>query len=559
MNTVVFAEGFGATPVGTLPPGWASVPTTNPWNWEVQNGGNCGGLAVSGKGACVEATYPSAINLLEDLVTDAIPTPIVPPGQSVYLKYYYQLGFGSWSALDVYMKTCSTSPCSNSSNWSGPVFLTSHTSTNSPNLINITSHVSGTQEFLLIFRARSATNDTVGVEITGAFLDSLIVFVGDSTDTTDDGGTEPCDTCCTIVSPTGLVIDAPTSWPWWFPPFSTNNYIQLCNMGCVDTTEYTVLGRLYVNGVLRHSAVYTIPLGNCQTISWPVLWLKFGHNTASFVLTPLNESCPSYRFNTSFYIFRRRWPWPYTIAVAGPIDLSGILDDHPCKAFPSLCRLPASDGIRASWVRLPDTLRSLTFGGIAVALGDTLIEEGTRISGTLLLYPSGGDTVAIAFDEPVRVDSSGIRYVVLEILIKRPFTTIGDMLPLTAEVLFDDPVKPLILPILREKDVQILTGSSWMDPREMNVVGDIAIHLILSDPTVIDVEERSKVAHAQSVLYEGGNLKVVGSGELRIYSSDGRLLMLSEVKDGERVNVSHLPRGIYFYTFGDRRGKFIKR
>ncbi|NPB03149.1 MAG: T9SS type A sorting domain-containing protein [Thermotogae bacterium] len=562
LNAVVFAEGFGATPIGALPPEWISAPTTNTWQWEVRNSGYCGGLAISGRGACVEAFYPSATNLSEDLITDTIPTPPLSPSQNAYLKYYYQVGFGNWSVLDVFMKTCSTFPCSDPGNWSGPIFLTNHITNNSPNLINITSHMSGSRKFLLIFRARAVVKDTDGVEITGAFLDSLIVFTMDSSDTVGGGDPPtPCDTCCILVSTTGLVINAPRRWPWWFPPYSLNNRIRLCNMGCEDSTEYTVLGRLYVNGVLRHSGTYTIPPGSCQTISWPVLRLKFGYNTASFVLTPMNNGCSSYRFNTSFYVFKRKWPWSSFTALAGPIDLSEIFSDHPCKDFPSLCRLPASEGIRVRWTELPDTLRSFTLGGLIMGLGDTTLAEGERVSGTVFLYPSTGDTIEVAFDEAIRVDSLGIRYVpileILEKLSKRSYTSVGDMLPLTIEVYFDNPMKPFILPIPSEKDVRILTGSSWIDPREMNVVGDIAVHLILSDPSIIDVEERV-ITPDRRVMYDGKRLQVTGSGELRIYSSDGRLLARSKVKNGEGIPVSHLPKGIYFYTFGEERGKFIK-
>ncbi len=518
---------------------------------------------MSGKGACSEALYPYATSLNEDLYTDTVITPTLVPGQNAFLKYYYNVGFGGWTAMDVFIKTYS------GSSWNTPVFLTSHTSTSSPNTINITGHLSGSSQFLLIFRARANSKDSTGVEVTGAFLDSLIVYTArDSVDTGDGGEPDyPCDTCCRLVSSTGLVIDAPTSWPWWFPPISTNNRIQMCNVGCTDSSDFTFTGNLYVNGSLVHSSTYTIPPGYCQDITWPFLWLRFGHNDASFVVIPSNDSCSAYRYNTSFYIFRRWWPWPWPFAVAGPVDLSDLFNSHPCEKFPSLCSLPATEGVMAVWdtTSVPDTLKSLGFYGVSVLLGDTSLNEGDTLTGRIIIRdPRSGDTLLIGpFRSAVHTDDIGVRVIAIPtILVKAKSlkARLSDMLPMAVEVLFDRPVVPLVTPLRREKPVYILSGFSWTDVAELNAAGDVGVYLLVGDSTITQVSEgRVLLPSRTTVSYTDGYLFVRGTGILKLYSPDGRLLMSREVTGRSRVSVRHLPAGVYFYTVGKVRGRFIKR
>ncbi len=74
------------------------------------------------------------------------------------------------------------------------------------------------------------------------------------------------------------------------------------------------------------------------------------------------------------------------------------------------------------------------------------------------------------------------------------------------------------------------------------------------DPTAIDdLPEQSK-----QLSVEKGNLHVKGSGMLRIYSSQGALLQMAQVKDGARISLENLPRGVYVITLDKQTIKLSK-
>ena len=63
---------------------------------------------------------------------------------------------------------------------------------------------------------------------------------------------------------------------------------------------------------------------------------------------------------------------------------------------------------------------------------------------------------------------------------------------------------------------------------------------------------------AENLQYKNGILKVDGDGMLRIYSANGALVQLANVKKGANVNLSNLKSGLYIVNMGDKTIKLTK-
>lgn len=80
------------------------------------------------------------------------------------------------------------------------------------------------------------------------------------------------------------------------------------------------------------------------------------------------------------------------------------------------------------------------------------------------------------------------------------------------------------------------------------------MYFSVDDPTAIEALPQE----AENLKYKNGKLKVEGDGMLRIYSSNGALVQLANVKKGANINLSNLKSGLYIVNMGDKTIKITK-
>lgn len=80
------------------------------------------------------------------------------------------------------------------------------------------------------------------------------------------------------------------------------------------------------------------------------------------------------------------------------------------------------------------------------------------------------------------------------------------------------------------------------------------MYFSVDDPDAIE----SLPQEAENLQYKDGKLKVEGDGMLRIYSANGALVQLANVKKGANINLSSLKSGLYIVNMGDKTIKLTK-
>jgi len=80
------------------------------------------------------------------------------------------------------------------------------------------------------------------------------------------------------------------------------------------------------------------------------------------------------------------------------------------------------------------------------------------------------------------------------------------------------------------------------------------MYFTVDDPTAIEALPQE----AENLKYENGKLKIKGDGMLRIYSANGALVQLANVKKGANINLSNLKSGLYIVNMGDKTIKLTK-
>lgn len=63
---------------------------------------------------------------------------------------------------------------------------------------------------------------------------------------------------------------------------------------------------------------------------------------------------------------------------------------------------------------------------------------------------------------------------------------------------------------------------------------------------------------AENLTYKNGTLAVKGDGFLRIFSTNGSLISIANVKEGANVSLDNLPAGVYIVNMGDKTIKVRK-
>ena len=80
------------------------------------------------------------------------------------------------------------------------------------------------------------------------------------------------------------------------------------------------------------------------------------------------------------------------------------------------------------------------------------------------------------------------------------------------------------------------------------------MYFSVDDPDAIE----ALPGEAENLQYKDGTLKVEGDGMLRIYSANGALVQMANVKKGANINLGNLKSGMYIVSMGDKTIKLTK-
>jgi len=80
------------------------------------------------------------------------------------------------------------------------------------------------------------------------------------------------------------------------------------------------------------------------------------------------------------------------------------------------------------------------------------------------------------------------------------------------------------------------------------------MYFSVDDPTAIEALPEE----AENMQYKDGKLKVDGDGMLRIYSSNGALVQMANVKKGANISLGNLKSGLYIVNMGNKTIKLTK-
>lgn len=80
------------------------------------------------------------------------------------------------------------------------------------------------------------------------------------------------------------------------------------------------------------------------------------------------------------------------------------------------------------------------------------------------------------------------------------------------------------------------------------------MYFSVDDPTAIEALPQE----TENLQYKDGKLKVNGDGMLRIYSSNGALVQMANVKKGANISLASLQSGLYIVSMGDKTIKVTK-
>jgi len=80
------------------------------------------------------------------------------------------------------------------------------------------------------------------------------------------------------------------------------------------------------------------------------------------------------------------------------------------------------------------------------------------------------------------------------------------------------------------------------------------MYFSVDDPTAIEALPQE----TENLQYKDGMLKVNGDGMLRIYSSNGALVQMANVKKGANISLASLQSGLYIVSMGDKTIKVTK-
>lgn len=104
---------------------------------------------------------------------------------------------------------------------------------------------------------------------------------------------------------------------------------------------------------------------------------------------------------------------------------------------------------------------------------------------------------------------------------------------------------PIVQRISFEDDYLKVTTSEGWEKFPLSLVEKITF---TESPTAIEALPEQ----AENLTYKDGTLAIKGDGLLRIFSTNGALISIANVKEGANVSLDKLPAGVYIVRMGDK-------
>ena len=110
---------------------------------------------------------------------------------------------------------------------------------------------------------------------------------------------------------------------------------------------------------------------------------------------------------------------------------------------------------------------------------------------------------------------------------------------------------PIVQRISFEDDYLKVTTTEGWEKLPLSLVEKITF---TESPTAIEALPEQ----AENLTYKDGTLAIKGDGLLRIFSTNGALVSIANVKEGANVSLDNLPAGVYIVRMGDKTIKVRK-
>ncbi len=104
---------------------------------------------------------------------------------------------------------------------------------------------------------------------------------------------------------------------------------------------------------------------------------------------------------------------------------------------------------------------------------------------------------------------------------------------------------PIVQRISFEDDYLKVTTTEGWEKLPLSLVEKITF---TESPTAIEALPEQ----AENLTYKDGTLAIKGDGLLRIFSTNGALISIANVKEGANVSLDKLPAGVYIVRMGDK-------
>ncbi len=596
MSVVLLQEDFNTTAPGSVPFGWTvGELDNNNSTWMVKdpafNPYPCLGLAYATNVFCTDYFYPVPPSRHDYAYTPWVQNPygdtaVARPPDSicVLFEFDYAVSHGDLIVDLEYQDAFQNTQTVNL------VFL-NHTGMNP-------WHISGSyQGSISLLNINPITNlrlkftyvsgrDTA-YEVAGALVDNVILAV----DTTcrEDTIYPPPDTvgCCDLHVETHRVYDIHVYPPWQAPPQATADVLLwVCNFDPDCDTSSLIFPVLEVNGGWGYEMVsfYPPPFGTCMPLVFNDVELLYGENTFRF----FSDMC----CDTTPYTFReyiKGWIakimiWYNPKTGQWEVDTVWIYDkwphylvDHNVWFWPGQRVDSAGFGVAVDTSDIPEELRDNRIVGVWFrrSVDSSRIDTGMVAIYPDTIYPDTGE----APDIGIPIAKGEFALAAEQEVIGVGFDTTFRRSPLTPRSLgkfhvfvkfrnLNKSSNPLSL-----ATVECKRSACWvLDPAEgLKRIEDYGpsrhpmVGLILEDQTTgaLEYVPLTPAASELYVRYENGKLvfsRALEGGVLRVYESSGRLVKALSVQKGAKaVEVGKLSRGVYFYRYGTRTGKFLVR
>ena len=113
---------------------------------------------------------------------------------------------------------------------------------------------------------------------------------------------------------------------------------------------------------------------------------------------------------------------------------------------------------------------------------------------------------------------------------------------------------PIVQRISFEDNYLVVTTAEGTCRFPLSLVNKLSFTESAESPTAIEaIPEQAK-----ELTFKNGTLAVKGDGLLRIYSTNGALVNIANVKEGANISLDNLPAGVYIVRMNDKAIKVRK-